>query len=126
VHEHFAKWLLVRRLVALVAAYAIALSGLIASFSAVRVAVADANSSDIVICQRAQLGNPAPGGDHGDFGKSCCAGCLMLLAAVPPPPTASVAVEQSAGRPLALPTIIDFRSDPQTKSHQSRAPPQSA
>jgi hypothetical protein len=126
VRKRFAKWLALRRVVALAAAYAIALSGLIASFNAVRMAVADASSANVVICERAQLGNPAPDSDLGDLGKSCCAGCLIQLAAVPPPPTASIAVEQSAGQLLALPVIVDFRSDPKTRSHQSRAPPQSA
>lgn len=125
-HKRFAKWLLLRRVVALAAAYAIALSGLIASFNAVRMAVADANSANVVICERAQLGNPTPGSDLGDLGKSCCAGCLIQLAAVPPPPNASASAEQSAGELLVLPAAIGFRSDPQTKSHRSRAPPQSA
>jgi hypothetical protein len=122
----FAKCLPLWRVVALVAAYAIALSGLIASFNAVRIAVAEANSSNIVICQQAQLGNPAPGSELGDLGKSCCDGCLIQLAAVPPPPTASIAVEQSEGQVLALPAVVAFRSDPQARSHRSRAPPQSA
>jgi hypothetical protein len=124
--ERCTRWLLLRRVVALAAAYAIALSGLIASFNAVRMAVAEANSSNIVICQQAQLGNPAPDSDLGDLGKSCCDGCLIQLAAVPPPPTGSVAVEQSAGQVLALSVVVGFRSDPQTRSHRSRAPPQSA
>jgi hypothetical protein len=126
VHAYFAKWLLTRRVVALAAAYAIALSGLIASFGAVRLAIAEAGASGIVICELAQFGNPAPGGDLGDLGKSSCDGCAIQLAAVPPPPAASVAVAPSAGQVLALPRLLDFRSDPATKSHRSRAPPQSA
>jgi Protein of unknown function (DUF2946) len=126
VHKLFARWPLLRRAGAVVAAYAIALSGLIASLSAVRIAIADASSSDIVICQPTLFGNPAPGSDHGDLGKLRCVGCLIQLAAVPPPPTASVAVEQTAGQVLALPADVDFHSDPRTRSHQSRAPPYSA
>jgi hypothetical protein len=126
VHERFAKRPLLRRVIALTAAYAIALSSLIASFSAVRAAVADATSSDIVICQRTLVGQTAPGSDHGDCSASCCVGCLMLLAAVPPPPMASVVVEQSLGQLLALPVAISIAAGPQTKSNRSRAPPQSA
>jgi hypothetical protein len=126
VRKRFDRSPLLRSVVAIVAAYAIALSTLIVSFGVARAAVADATSGQIVICERAQLGNPAPGGDHGDLGNSCCTGCLILLAAVPPPPTASVAVERSAGRPLAPASIIDIRSEPQTRTHQSRAPPRSA
>lgn len=124
--KRFARWLLLWRVVALTAAYAIALSGLIASFNAVRIAVAQANALDTIICERAQLSNPTPGSDLGDLGKSGCDGCLIQLAAVPPPPTGSIALEQSAGQVLALPAIVAFRSNPQTRSHQSRAPPQSA
>ena len=124
--KHFDSRPLLKRVVALAAAYAVVLSTLVVSFGAARAALADANSSEVVICQRAQLGNPAPGGNHGDLCNSCCDGCLIQLAAVPPPPTASVAVEPSAGELLAPPAIIGFRSDPQTTPHQSRAPPHSA
>jgi hypothetical protein len=126
VRKRFDSWPSLRRLIAVAAAYAIALSGLIASFNAVRIAASAADPLASVICERAQFGNPAPGDDHGDLGKSCCVGCLIQLGAVPPPPTVSVSIEQSAGELLALPIVIDFRSDPQTKSHRSRAPPQSA
>ena len=68
--KRFAKRLALRRVVALAAAYAIALSGLITSFNAVRIAVAEANYSNVIICERAQLGNPTPGSDLGDLGKS--------------------------------------------------------
>jgi hypothetical protein len=114
---------LVRRVIALTVAYAIALASLIASFSAVRAAVADATSSDIIICQRTSLGQTAPGSDHGDCSASCCIGCLTLLAAVPPPPTAAIAVEQTQGRLIPLPAKAELPFDPQTRSHQSRAPP---
>jgi hypothetical protein len=121
--KNFAERPLLRRVVALAAAYAIALSSLIASFSAVRAAVADATASDIVICQRTQLGQTAPGSDHGDCSTSCCLGCLTLPAAVPPPPTTAVALERSPGQLLALPVTLDLPFNPQTKSHRSRAPP---
>jgi hypothetical protein len=122
VHRRFANRPLLRRVTALMAAYAITLSGLFASVSAVRAAVADATAADIVICHT-PLGQPAPAGDHGDCSSSCCIGCLMLLAGVPPPPMASVAVVQSSGRPIAPPAVINIASRRQTKSHRSRAPP---
>jgi hypothetical protein len=123
VHKRFAKKPLLQRVIALAAAYAIALSSLIASFSAVRAAVADATASDIVICQRTLLGQTAPGSDHGDCSTSCCLGCMTLLAAVPPPPTTAIALERSPGQILALPVILHLPFSPQTKSHRSRAPP---
>jgi hypothetical protein len=105
------------------AAYAIALSSLIASFSAVRAAVADATSSGHVICQSTLFGHTAPTGIPKDCDSSCCIGCLALLAALPPPPATSVAVAQRSQRLLSLPVATDLPSDPQTKSHRSRAPP---
>jgi hypothetical protein len=126
VRESFAKRPLLRRVVALAAAYAIALSGLIASFGAVRGAVADAASLGIVICQPTLLGQTAPGNHNSDRDRSSFVGCPVLLGAVPPPPMSSIAAEQSSGRLLALPAIIDLPSATQTKSHRSRAPPRAA
>lgn len=123
--ERFANGLLLRRVIALAAAYAIALSGLIASFSAVRAAVADATSSEIVICQPTLLGEKGPTGVPTDC-ESCCVGCLVLLAAVPPPSTMAIAIERTPGTLLPLPAKPKLPSDPQTRSHQSRAPPQKA
>lgn len=126
VYGRFGERPLLRRVTAVAAAYAIALASLIASFGAVRAAVADAPSLGIIICQRTELGQTAPAGDHGDCGSSCCVGCLLLLAAVPPPPTASIAVERLRGRRLTVLAILDLSSGPQTKSHRSRAPPVAA
>jgi hypothetical protein len=108
--------------IALAAAYAIALSSLIASLSAVRAAVIDATSSGIVICQQTALGRKAPTGMPRDC-QSCCIGCLVFLAAVPPPPTAAITIERTSSRALPLPAKRELPSDPQVRSHQSRAPP---
>jgi len=126
VRKRFDSSPMLRRFIAIAAAYAIALSSLIATFNAVRIAAAAADPLTGVICERTQLGNPVPGGDQADLGKSGSLGCLIQLAAVPPPPTRSITVEHLAGELLAPPAVIEFRSSPQTKSHQSRAPPQSA
>jgi hypothetical protein len=122
VDRRYANRPLLRRVTALTAAYAIALWGLFASFSAVRAAVADATASDTVICHTLR-GQTAPGGDHRDCSSSCCIGCLMLLSGVPPPPMVSIAVLRSFGQPIAPPTVINIVSRRQTKSHRSRAPP---
>jgi len=125
VHKRFAKRPLLRRVIALAAAYAIALSSLIASLYAVRAAVVDATSYGIVICQQTHLGETAPSGMPRDC-QSCCIGCLVLLAAVPPPPTVTIAIERTPGRPLPLPGKHELPFDPQARSHQSRAPPLAA
>jgi len=125
VHKHFTDKLLLRRVIAVAAAYAIALASLIASLSAVRAAVADAMSSDIVICQQTALGQSAPGGIPADY-QSNCVGCVVLLAAVPPPPSASITVEQKPGTVLPIPPKRELPSDPQARSYQSRGPPLAA
>jgi hypothetical protein len=125
VRGSFAKRPLLWRVTALAAAYAIALSSLIASLSAVRAAVTDATSSGIVICQPTLLGQTAPTGIPRDC-DSCCIGCPILLGAVPPAPTMAIAIEQTPGKLLPLVAKRELSSDPQARYHQSRAPPQNA
>jgi hypothetical protein len=114
---------LLRRFVALGLAYAIALASVIATVGAVRAEVAGATSSGIVICHLTRFGQTAPSGIPKGCDNSCCIGCLALLAAVPPPPMISIAVGQNPGRLLPPPVATELPSDPQTKSHRSRAPP---
>jgi hypothetical protein len=125
VHKGFAKRPLLRRIVALAAAYAITLSSLIGSFGAARAAAAFA-APGIVICHSAIVGQQAPAGDEHSGAlcdSSCCIGCLMLVAALPPPPAIAAGVSQSSGRALPFLAVADFSHTPQTRSHQSRAPP---
>lgn len=121
--KRFAKRQLLRRFVALGVAYAIALASVIATVGAVRAEVADAMSSGIVTCHVTPFGQTAPSGIPKGCDNSCCIGCLALLAAVPPPPTASIVVAQNPARLLPPPAATELPSDPQTKSHRSRAPP---
>ncbi|MGH6674408.1 MAG: hypothetical protein ACRECV_20875 [Xanthobacteraceae bacterium] len=124
-HKRFTKRPLLRGVIALAAAYAIALSSLIASLSAVRAAVVDATSSGIVICQPTLLGQTAPAGPPRDC-DSCCIGCPILLAAVPPAPTMAIAVERTSGKLLPVLAKHELPSNPEAISHQSRAPPLAA
>jgi hypothetical protein len=116
-----------RRFVALVAAYAIALSGLLANFTAARAAIADANSPTGIICHTFQTDQQAPAHDQsGDqaCAANCCIGCLMLTAALPPPPaTVTGAPEATGGILLSLPAADAVAAVSETKSHRSRAPP---
>jgi hypothetical protein len=120
-----AKQPLRRRIIALLAAYAIALSGLIGGFGAAAAAAAPGT----VICHAGADGLPSPGSNDGT-GKfcagSCCIGCLMLIAALPPPPTNAAGAPQSPGQRLAPPAHAAFDPAAQTTSHRSRAPPRSA
>jgi hypothetical protein len=131
VRKYFAKRPLRRRIVALAAAYAIALSGLLASFGLARAAAEAAIAPDAVICHTVIAGEqaPSPASDQTDGGHcaaNCCVGCLMLLVALPPPPTKVVGVPQSAVELLAPPAIAVVAAGPETTSHQSRAPPPAA
>jgi hypothetical protein len=125
VYKFFAKQPLRRRIVALAAAYAVALSSLLGSFGAAR-AAATFSASGSVICHSAIAGQQAPAGDEHNGALcdgSCCIGCLMLVAALPPPPAIAVGEAQSSGRALPLLAASDLFHTPQTRSHQSRAPP---
>lgn len=116
-----------RRFLALAAAYAIVLSGVIASFAAAQAAAAVAANSGIVICHTESDGQPAPSDNNGNTCiDNCCNGCLMLMAALPPPPLNVMGAPQSAGRtpqPLAR---AELTGRPDAESHRSRAPPPTA
>jgi hypothetical protein len=119
-----------RRIVALAAAYAIALSGLLASFTAAHAAAAATGAPGGIICHTLVTGEaPAPAGDQSNSdhcANNCCTGCLMLMAALPPPPAKISGAPQSAAQLLTPPAIAVVAAAPHGKSHRSRAPPLSA
>jgi hypothetical protein len=128
VRKSFARRPLVRRIVALAAAYAIALSGLIGSFATARAAAAAPAVPGAITCHTDSAGGLPPAGESG--GKpcvdDCCVGCLILLAALPPLPDIAVGHPQSVAQKLALLADAGFARTQRTRSHQSRGPPQSA
>jgi hypothetical protein len=129
VRHKLAKRPLGRRLVALAAAYAIALSSLIASFGTARAAAAAVDEPGGIICHSLVTDQQAPAGDQTDrniCSADCCIGCLLLLAALPPPPANAVAVARSAGPAFTARTSRGLAGRPEARSHQSRAPPQAA
>jgi len=128
VRKYFARRPLRRRIVALAAAYAIALSGLIASFGAASAAAEAAAAANGIICHTPVAGDAAPA--SGDTNTkhcidNCCVGCLMLLAAVPPPAKIAAA-PLSASQSVTSPQDIVLGGGLKTKDHRSRAPPQAA
>jgi hypothetical protein len=128
VRKYFARRPLRRRIVALAAAYAIALSSLIASFGAASAAAAAAAPNG-VICHTLVAGDEAP--SSGDTNTkhcidNCCIGCLMLMAAVPSPPAKMTGAPLSASQSIAPPGNIVLDGALQTKDHRSRAPPLAA
>jgi hypothetical protein len=128
VRKYFARRPLRRRIVALAAAYAIALSSLIASFGAASAAAAAAAPNGI-ICHTLVAGDEAP--SSGDTNTkhcidNCCIGCLMLMAAVPAPPAKIIGAPLSASQSIAPPQYIVLVGGLETKDHRSRAPPPAA
>ena len=126
--KYFARRPLRRRIVALAAAYAIALASLIASFGAASAAAAAAVPNGI-ICHTIVAGDEAPA--SGDTNTkhcidNCCIGCLMLMAAVPPPPAKIVRAPLSASQSIVPPKNSVLVGDLETKDHRSRAPPLAA
>jgi hypothetical protein len=124
-HKLFAKRPLRQRVIALLAAYAIALSSLIASFGAASAAAAGGSGG--IICHNAVGGPSAPAGDETNdkaCADCCCVGCLMLMAALPPPPANTLAL--AAGEVVHPPATNVSVVSQHTQSHRSRAPPLAA
>jgi hypothetical protein len=115
-----------QRVVALTAAYAIALAGLVASFGVARAAAAMAAAPNVIICHTAVAGDeaPAPASDQDTHcADNCCIGCLSLLSELPPAPAGAIAAPQSASHQVVPLQSVVVTGDPHKKSHQSRAPP---
>jgi hypothetical protein len=115
-----------QRIVALAAAYLIALAGLLASFSTAS-AAADITNSAGFLCHTASSGQPSDNQTKDTICAECCGvGCLMLLAALPPPPATATPLPLVAGdivRPTTSHVAVAVQ---RLKSHRSRAPPQTA
>lgn len=119
------KFRLGRRFVALLAAYAIAISGLIASFGG---AYAEATLNPAgAICHHVSDGQPSPLGNQSNgvpcTDCGCCIGCLMPLAALPLPPAIVLPSQATISQRLAPPGYIALGGGRIDKSHRSRAPP---
>jgi hypothetical protein len=124
VHVFFRKRLWQKRLVALAAAYAIALAGM---------AAAAAAQPGGTICHTDFAGghapSPAPSPDSGTHKTcidDCCTGCLTLTAALPPAPVNAGTIPPSASVRIVPLAVAVFVSTLRTKSHRARAPPQTA
>jgi hypothetical protein len=124
VYTRYDQHSLGRRIVAIAAAYIIALSTALASFAAARSAAAAVVDPLGVICHTGIPGAPQPSGDEGNAQHcidNCSAGCFTLAALPPPPATFLLApLLVPAAAPFAAPVLIG-RID--AKSHRSRAPP---
>lgn len=119
-----AKRALHRRIIALLAAYAIALASLVASFGAVQAAIGAVDGA--VICHTDAQGAPASG-SHNDDGTICfksCIGCMTSLATVIPPTIAVSDPPQLSFKRLDLPALSFAVASAKSNAHRSRGPPQ--
>lgn len=121
----FARRSLRRRIIAIAAAYVIAIGGLFASRVGADMAAA-AIGSGTITCHSDAGDAPSPAQNDKNGSAcidSCCHGCAMLMAALPAPPIKAIGAPQSAARLLALPALAVVPAASPTRSHQSRAPP---
>ena len=124
----FAKRALRQRVVALAAAYAIALAGLVANVGAAQAAADAIAQPDSAICHSVVADQPAPSRDgtgNAICADCCCIGCLTLTAA-PPSPSAKIIPVLQSSHSITLPAITVLAGGPAAKFHQSRAPPRAA
>jgi hypothetical protein len=118
----FAKRPLRQRIVALAAAYVIALSGLMASLAGAQAAAEAIHPSEGILCHSSAAGQQGPASDRSD-GKicfDCCIGCLVTAAAVPPQ---SLAVAPPFSHRIAILTRLLLVAGAEFNSYRSRGPP---
>jgi hypothetical protein len=114
-----------RRVIALAAAYVIALSSVIASFVAAQAAAETAAQPDVVICHSSLGEQPARGSQDGN-GNLCiksCVGCITSLAMAIPPTVSADRIPQSAFKRLDLPARVVRIAGAKFNAHRSRGPP---
>jgi hypothetical protein len=121
VHKTFSKRPLRRRIIALVAAYAIALASLIATFGTAQSAAEAVNQPAAVLCHSNAGERPVPDGKI-CVDYSCCTGCLAMIAALPPP-AATAAVPQALSEQLAPLAHFVLVGGTEFISHRPRGPP---
>ena len=115
-----------QRIIALLAAYAIAFAGFLASFVAAQAAAETAAQSDLVICH-SDLGGeqPAPASpdSNGNLCVKCCIGCITSSAMAVPPTVSAARYPQSVIKPIDLPTRGVGIVGAKFNAHRSRGPP---
>jgi hypothetical protein len=116
-----------QRILALAVAYAVTLSGLVASEGLARATAAAAGVPGGVICHTIVEADQAPAPDQTDLcADNCCVGCITVMTALPPPPANPAGALQSSPQRLISPGKVALATRPETTSHRSRAPPSAA
>jgi hypothetical protein len=111
-----------RRVIALATAYAIALSGLLASFGAAQVAAEAFAQPGGILCHNTAADQPAS--HDGTQGKICVDDCCLGWTL--PPPPAVFAHLQSSTEHVATLTSFTLVRKAGSHYHRSRAPPAAA
>lgn len=121
----FARRPLRQRIIALVAAYAIALASLAAGFGVAQAAVDALDGGYGVICHSGGA-EGSPTGSHDSNGAIClksCIGCIGSLATVMPPTVAPAGPPQLAIKRLDPPAPVVILASAKANAHRSRGPP---
>ena len=121
--RNLAKMLLRRRVVALAAAYAIALSSVITNFSAAQAAAETTNQLNDVLCHSSVAEQPAPRSDGSNSKicvEWCCVGCLATAV---PPPMPAAALPHSLNQGLTPLVRVVLAGGTDFNAHRSRGPP---
>ena len=121
----FAKRSLRQRVIALVAAYALALANLFATFATAQAAAEAASVADPALCH-SSVGQPAPLSDEsgGKICPDCCIGCLgSASSGAPPPASSAVTVPETSFTRLVLLTQVAAVPVAHSSAHRSRGPP---
>ena len=121
----FAKRPLRQRIVALVAAYAIAFAGLVASFVAAQAAAGAAAQPDVIICHSGLGDDPAPASpdNNRNLCIKSCVGCIVSLAIAVPPTVSAAWLPRSAMKRLDPPVRLVRLDSAKANAHRARGPP---
>ncbi|HUI14391.1 MAG TPA: hypothetical protein VL048_13100 [Xanthobacteraceae bacterium] len=124
--KHLRRSTLRRRILALMAAYAVVISSFVASFGAASAAAEGTFDPFGAICHHSTDGQSGPLSDRSNGNTCidcCCVGCLMPMDALPPPPAAAAPAPVAVAYRLAPLAVIALSGARTAKSHRSRAPP---
>jgi hypothetical protein len=125
VRGNLAKLPLRRRVIALAAAYVIAVSSVITSFVAAQAAAEASAQPDVVICHSSLADEPArgPQDSNGNLCIKSCVGCITSLAMAIPPTVSADRTPQSAFKRLDPPARVVRIAGAKFNAHRSRGPP---
>jgi hypothetical protein len=114
-----------QQVVALAAAYQIALAGLIASLGMAQDVAEATAQPDVVICHSGVADEPAPSPQDSNVNLciKSCVGCITSLAMAIPPTVYSDRLPQSAIKRLDLPARVFRVGGAKFNAHRSRGPP---